>query len=192
MLPDCSTPLTQHGTHACSPAKHLCELCFERLTGSASRFGAFGVECVANGIQILPAFEWINNFDGDMRMVRPQSATMSGPTRRRTGFRPARCDSRDLNPRNREPTRKSNPRPRQQKWEVPIGASHHETGAGTRDRTPDPLITNQVLCQLSYTGARWDLPTGETARNPLQQTTPKVELGSAEDLRSWQSGKSRE
>lgn len=25
-------------------------------------------------------------------------------------------------------------------------------GAGSRIRTRDPLITNQVLCQLSYTG----------------------------------------
>lgn len=29
-----------------------------------------------------------------------------------------------------------------------------ENGAGRETRTPDPLITNQVLYQLSYTGGR--------------------------------------
>ena len=32
-----------------------------------------------------------------------------------------------------------------------------ENGAGSRVRTRDPLITNQVLYQLSYTGARCHL-----------------------------------
>ena len=40
-------------------------------------------------------------------------------------------------------------------------------GAGTRDRTPDPLITSQVLYHLSYTGAtRGPVAGVRRERNP--------------------------
>ena len=39
------------------------------------------------------------------------------------------------------------------------------TGAGSRVRTRDPLITNQVLYQLSYTGARVHLASLRGAIN---------------------------
>ena len=35
---------------------------------------------------------------------------------------------------------------------LPLSYSRNSDGAGERTRTPDPLITNQMLCQLSYAG----------------------------------------
>ena len=46
---------------------------------------------------------------------------------------------------------------------TPLPLMSRINGAATRDRTPDLLITNELLYQLSYGGAP---TTGETRRKP--------------------------
>ena len=47
---------------------------------------------------------------------------------------------------------------------APFGHSGTLPGAGDGTRTRDLLITNQLLCQLSYTGKKWAL-TGSNRRH---------------------------
>ena len=53
-----------------------------------------------------------------------------------------------------------------------------EIGAGSRVRTRDPLITNQVLYQLSYTGLA----------PPLAFPIPFSNSGRAPGVNSWEGG----
>ena len=40
-----------------------------------------------------------------------------------------------------------------------LGLFGGESGAAEETRTPDPIITNDVLYQLSYSGTFWSRPT---------------------------------
>ena len=107
--------------------------------------------------ELVSCFDWFHVFSGGPTEIRTLDSCVQGRRVPADTISPYERCVRDSNPRLLIDNQEGYPYPNAAKHRH----HHHQAcsfllfglgfGAGDRRRTRNPLITNQVLCQLSYT-----------------------------------------